>query len=235
MLVLIAGIIGINPDKPSEDLSAALEGFVKMTDAYDLAVLQKAVERVGALICAFPAHPEAVVEGQLLLRRAGERAGVKTHGSARPSSPSTALRAPPWSGELAHLDRPKIIDAMSRVARYLSDGTKGLLWTSADDLAAYTIEAGSEPGAADGARYGVQSFPTSPLEMMETYERGRGVRLERQSLGSLSEVEDMLAQARASTPPSGHPEYIWLTYPKYMVNGTWDYETPGCEPGPGIK
>ncbi|RYO85563.1 hypothetical protein DL766_007542 [Monosporascus sp. MC13-8B] len=106
--------------------------------------------------------------------------------------------------------------------------SKTLMWTSVDDPAAYTIEAVLGPGAADGGFYRVQSFRASPLEMVEAYERARSVRLERQSLGMLSEIEDMLARVRASTPPSGYHEYIRLAYTKYIMNGTWDDETPDC-------
>ncbi|RYP91110.1 hypothetical protein DL770_002766 [Monosporascus sp. CRB-9-2] len=224
-----------------------------MTGIYDLAALQKTVEGVGAVICAYHAHPKAVVEGQLLLIGAGEHAGGKLGGGhqvfhaaswnydwkrnrlgdhetcdcyisfcndARTSSTIKPIYGftgtiPEW--ELVRLNRPKMIDAASRSTS--ATGTKALFWTSADDLAAYTIEAVSEPGAADGGFYRVQSFRASPLEMVEAYEQGRGPRLERQSLGSLSEIEDMLVQARASTPLSGHHEDIGLTYAKYKMNG----------------
>ncbi len=108
MLVLIAGITGTcgqplaraalakghrvrglsrNPDKLGEDLSARLESSVRMKDVYDLAALDDAVRGVDAVICAYNAAPELVVEGQLLLLRAAERAGVKVRAAARTSTP----------------------------------------------------------------------------------------------------------------------------------------------------
>ncbi|RYP44780.1 hypothetical protein DL768_008791 [Monosporascus sp. mg162] len=192
------------PD-PSKNKRGPLRGgrgFVEITDIYNFAALQKTVESVGAVICAYRAHPEAVVEGQLLLIRAGVNLHHQTH--LRLYGHHPGVGADPL--------RPAQ-DHRRRLARYLGDGVKALFWTSADDFAAYTIEAVSEPGEADGAFYCVRNFRASPLEMMEAYMRGRGVPLERQSVGSLSEIEDMLAQARASTPPSGYHEYIGSRMP----------------------
>ncbi|RYP69657.1 hypothetical protein DL769_005227 [Monosporascus sp. CRB-8-3] len=216
---------GRNPGKLSKDLSATLKRFAKMTDIYDLAALQK-----------------AVVEGELLLLRVAERAGVK------------GFHAVPWNydwtgnrlGDHETYDRYVSFCNHARASSTIKPiyGFTGTIleWelvhsdrSSADNLAAYTTEAVSEPGEADGGFYHVQSFRALPLEMVDAHGRGRGVWLERQSLGSLSEIEDMFAPARASTPPSGHHEYIGLAYAKSMMNGTWDYETPDCERWPGVK
>jgi putative NADH-flavin reductase len=66
-----------NPDKMDKGLLSKLESFVKLQDIYDLAALQRAVDGVDAIVCAYPPHQEVVVEGQLLLLRAAERANVK--------------------------------------------------------------------------------------------------------------------------------------------------------------
>ncbi|KAI1082555.1 hypothetical protein F5B20DRAFT_507129 [Whalleya microplaca] len=103
MLVLIAGITGMcgqpvakeamakghdvrglarHPDKLDKDLASKLEGFVKMKNVYDMTALEEAVKGVDAVICAYTPKPELVVEGQLLLLRAAERAGVKVFHAA---------------------------------------------------------------------------------------------------------------------------------------------------------
>ena len=69
--------LGRNPDKLALDLSARLEGFAKMKDIYDIAALDRAVQGADAVICAYNPSPELIVEGQILLLRAAERAGVK--------------------------------------------------------------------------------------------------------------------------------------------------------------
>jgi nucleoside-diphosphate-sugar epimerase len=102
MLILIAGItgtvglpcaayaithghqvrgIGRDPEKLPMTFRTKLESFVTSSGIYDIPALDKAVANVDAVICAYGYTPEVVVEGQLLLLRAAERAGVKV-GSA---------------------------------------------------------------------------------------------------------------------------------------------------------
>jgi nucleoside-diphosphate-sugar epimerase len=69
--------LGRNPQNLDAEISNKLEGFVKLESIYDLAALDKAVQGVDAIISAVVPTPEAILEGQLLLLRAAERAGVK--------------------------------------------------------------------------------------------------------------------------------------------------------------
>ncbi|EMR70730.1 putative -like protein [Eutypa lata UCREL1] len=272
MLVLIAGITGMcgqplaqaalakghrvrglgrNPDKLALDLSARLEGFAKMKDIYDIAALDRAVQGADAVICAYNPSPELIVEGQILLLRAAERAGVKIFHAAswnmdwtrnrlgdhetydcyiafcnhaRISSPINPLYA--FTGtilewELQQTYRPKTLDGPGRIARYFGTGRGRLPWTSADDLAAYTIEAISSPTSSDGGFYRVHSFRASVLELADAYEkvRGGGVEIKRACLGSAEELEAMLRRARKEVPPYRHAEYVGLAYAKYMLDG----------------
>jgi uncharacterized protein YbjT (DUF2867 family) len=98
MLVLIAGLTGTvgqamvnaalakghevrglarNPGKLKQDVASRLEGFVQMKDIYDIAAFDMAVHGVDAIICAWNWAPEVTVDGQILLLRAAERAGIK--------------------------------------------------------------------------------------------------------------------------------------------------------------
>jgi uncharacterized protein YbjT (DUF2867 family) len=98
MLILIYGVTGMvghavaraalkaghqvrgtsrNPDKLDKDVSESLAGFVKLDDIYDIVALDKAVNGVDAIISASYYSPDAIVDGQILLLRAAERAGVK--------------------------------------------------------------------------------------------------------------------------------------------------------------
>ncbi|KAI9686692.1 MAG: hypothetical protein M1820_010569 [Bogoriella megaspora] len=98
MLILIAGItgnigskcaasairrehtvrgLGRNPDKLDESIRSKLEGFVTSSSYYDIPALERAVDGVDAVICAYGPIPELFVDGQLHLLRAAERAGVK--------------------------------------------------------------------------------------------------------------------------------------------------------------
>lgn len=97
MLILIAGItghigqhaahaaierghqirgLGRSPDKLNPEIRQKLESFIPSTTYYDIPALESAVRGVEAIICAYAGMPELALEGQLLLLRAAERAGV---------------------------------------------------------------------------------------------------------------------------------------------------------------
>lgn len=101
MLILIAGItgnvgkqaaraglerghqirgLGRSPGKLDPALRAGLESFVESKTYYDIAALDEAVKGVDAVICAYGGMPELALDGQLLLLRAAERAGIKVSG-----------------------------------------------------------------------------------------------------------------------------------------------------------
>lgn len=69
--------IGRDPSKVPASIRENLEGFVTSSGIYDLPALDKAVSGVDAIVCAWGGAPEMIIEGQLLLLRAAERAGVK--------------------------------------------------------------------------------------------------------------------------------------------------------------
>lgn len=98
MLILIAGItgnigqhaarmgfgaghnirgLGRSPDKLTPELTSCLESFVVSANYYDIAALDKACQGVDAVICAYSGLPELHLDGQLLLLRAAERAGIR--------------------------------------------------------------------------------------------------------------------------------------------------------------
>lgn len=98
MLVLIAGItgnigqhaaraglerghkirgLGRSPQKLDPSIRSQLESFVESTAYYDVPALDEAVKGVDAVICAYSGVPELALDGQLLLLRAADRAGVR--------------------------------------------------------------------------------------------------------------------------------------------------------------
>ena len=100
ILILIAGITG-NPgqalahsalsrghqvcglgrslSKLSEPLLSSLESFVSSSSFYDIPAIETAVVDVDAIIAAYATVPGLTLEGQLILPRAAERAGVKRY------------------------------------------------------------------------------------------------------------------------------------------------------------
>ncbi len=100
MLILIAGItgnygrilvkvgltkgheirgFGRSPDKLPSTISQRLESFVSCESYGDPKALAMAVEGVDAVICAYVGHAEAVLESQLALVRAVEKAHVQIY------------------------------------------------------------------------------------------------------------------------------------------------------------
>lgn len=98
MLILIAGItgnvgkhaaraglerghiirgLGRSPQKLDLSLRSQLESFVESKAYYDVPALEKAIKDVDAVICAYSGIPELALDGQLLLLRAADRAGVR--------------------------------------------------------------------------------------------------------------------------------------------------------------
>ncbi|KAF9352887.1 hypothetical protein BGX26_009325 [Mortierella sp. AD094] len=99
MLILIAGItgnlgqqlaktalerghsvrgLGRPPEKLNTELTSRLEKFITASAYYDVPALDRAMLGIDAVICAYAGRPELLLEGQLLLLRATERAGIKT-------------------------------------------------------------------------------------------------------------------------------------------------------------
>jgi uncharacterized protein YbjT (DUF2867 family) len=110
MLILVAGIsgnlgqhiarvalqnghqvrgLGRSPDKLDSDLAEALEQFVTTSSYYDIPALDRAMEKVDAVICAYSGRPELALDGNLLLLRAAERVGIDV--SAFPNADLYAL------------------------------------------------------------------------------------------------------------------------------------------------
>ncbi|KAI0150706.1 NAD(P)-binding protein [Xylariaceae sp. FL1272] len=71
-----------NPNKLSAATLGRLEKFVTSTAYYDVPALDEACAGVDAVICAYHGSNELAVEGQLMLLRAAERAGVRIYVAA---------------------------------------------------------------------------------------------------------------------------------------------------------
>jgi len=100
MLILIAGItgnlgqfftrsalsrghqvrgLGRSPFKLPQDLLLSLESFMSSSSFYDITAVERAVTGVDAIISTYGNVPGLTLEGQLILFRAAERAGVKRY------------------------------------------------------------------------------------------------------------------------------------------------------------
>ncbi|KAK7987277.1 NmrA-like family protein [Apiospora saccharicola] len=216
MLVLIAGITGTcgqhlaraamaadhrvrglthDSDDLEPDIEARLEGFVKMADAFDIQALAEACKDVDAVMCAYSWEPQLIVEGQVLLLRAAEKAGVKifhacswnydqlgdheaydsyimfcnharTSSTIRPIYGFTGL-TPQYT-----LTHPSVgVSEHENLAlNYFGDGDERDI--TAADLAAYSIAAISDPDAASGGLYHVIAFHEPDADTYEEVVRG---------------------------------------------------------------
>ncbi|KAF5259650.1 hypothetical protein FOXYS1_9727 [Fusarium oxysporum] len=280
MLILIAGITGMvgqpcaeaalarghsvrgmgrSPEKLGNNLLHRLEGFEKIDGIYDIPALDRAVAGVDAIIYASTFTPEVLMEGQLLLLRAAERAGVKifhaaswnydwTRGylgqhesydpyicfAAHVRLSSTIKPLYMFTGAIAEFifsgRRDDIWDRKTKTFKHFGDATKSLRYTTANDLAAYTVEAVTAPDAVEGGFVRVQSFEVSPADIVKAYESARGGQLKAnaQCVGSLADAEAMLAKARATTDLLDFESYIGLSYVVHPLRGSWDYEPVDC-------
>ncbi|PSN67482.1 NAD(P)-binding protein [Corynespora cassiicola Philippines] len=68
--------LGRSSDKLTGDQRSKLESFVEIRNYYDIEALDKACTGVDAVICAYAGNPIMHLDGQLLLLRAAERAGI---------------------------------------------------------------------------------------------------------------------------------------------------------------
>ena len=69
--------LGRSPTKLPEDLRNQLESFVEISGFDDRAKLDVGCSGVDAVICAYGSDPVLLLDGQLALLRASERAGIK--------------------------------------------------------------------------------------------------------------------------------------------------------------
>ena len=69
--------LGRSPSKLPEDLRNRLESFVEISGFDDVANLDTGCNGVDAVICAYGPDPVLLLDGQLALLRAAERAGIK--------------------------------------------------------------------------------------------------------------------------------------------------------------
>ncbi|KAI1129198.1 hypothetical protein F5Y10DRAFT_276900 [Nemania abortiva] len=276
MLVLVAGITGMcgqacaraafnaghdvrglarNRSKLSSDVADRLEGFVAMKDIYDIAALDQSVQGVDAIIAAVHYTPAPLVDGQILLLRAAERAGVKIfhaaswnydwsrvalgdcesydnyitfRNHARLSSTIRPLFA--FTGVIIEflfdvLPHSNPIDEEAKTLSYFGTGNEGWIFTALEDLAAYTIQAISEPNAAQGGFYYVDSFRCTTRELGQMYEQVYKTQLESKQLGTVEDLERTVQQYRETIGPLRHREYAGWVYLMLQLKGLVDYES----------
>ena len=134
MLILIAGVtgnmgqwlakfglekghsirgFGRSPHKLPADLMAQLESFVQCEDYGDRAALDRAVAGVDAVICTYISHATAILDAQLPLLRATERAGIKIYHAHSWNSDWTKTRFGDWEHYDAYMSFRRQVELSS--------------------------------------------------------------------------------------------------------------------------
>ena len=104
----------------------------------------------------------------------------------------------------------------TKTATFLADGNYICTCTTVNDLAAYTVQAISDPDSTHDGNYFVASFQTTFNDMLKTYEKSRGVKLTVETTFNYKEAEKQLAEAREKIPRHRHQEYIPFAYTRMV-------------------
>ncbi|KAH7028434.1 NmrA-like family protein [Macrophomina phaseolina] len=247
MLILIAGITGFvgipcakaaiarghkvrglarDASRLPKDVLDKLEGFESMSGYYDISALDRAVAGVDAIINTMPANPESIMEGQLLLIRAAERAGVKPIYMFTGAIAEWYFRKSPYDW-----------DSKTKTFSFHGPSTSPTRYTTAGDLANYVLEAITAPTAADGGYVCVQSFEASPEDVVKAYNAARQGRITAnlKCLGTLEDAKAQLDHGRAIYSKRECYNYLWYTYQYYIPMRAWDYEPVDVARFPNVK
>ncbi|KAF5004989.1 hypothetical protein FDECE_8514 [Fusarium decemcellulare] len=246
MLVLVYGITGMVGQPTAR---AALAAGHQIRDAYDIPAYDEAVAGVDAIISAPSGAFETALDGQILLLRAAERAGIKIFHASSWNYDWTRLPLgfhegyDPLLSFWNHACLSSTINPIATFTGTIPDyvfysstlnnpfNTKALtfscfgtgheidIFTTADDIAAYAIAAISEPTAADGGIRYVESFRASMLQPADAYEDVHSVQLKRKNLGDVDEVDRRLKEGRATTHPSNYNDYSCYIYLQIQLKG----------------
>ncbi|KAJ5144434.1 hypothetical protein N7526_001942 [Penicillium atrosanguineum] len=125
--------------------------------------------------------------------------------------------------------RDNFFDRETKTVSYFGKGDEKWIYSTVDDLAAYTIAAVAAPNATEGGVVRVQSFRASPFDIAAAYENARGTKASTHCLGSVEDVDKLLEESRRTTDPTEYTKYIGLGYVLHTLKGTWEYEAVDCE------
>ncbi|KAJ9258333.1 hypothetical protein DTO271D3_4739 [Paecilomyces variotii] len=285
MLILIAGITGFvgipcaraafarghkvrglarNANRLPDDISNQLESFETLSNNHDVAAMDRAVDGIDAIICAFAGLPELFMESQMLLLRAAERAGVKVfHASSWNydwrRSPGTHeiyddIRAFAHHVEISSTIKPIYMftgaiaeyyfrkspadwDSKTKTFNFYGPSTQPTRYTTTNDIANYVVEAITAPDASSGGYIFVQSFEASPEDIVKEYNAAREGRITAKlnCLGTLDDAKAKLDQGRAMYEKRDWPKYLWYCYQYHIPSRSWDYEPKDVSRFPNVR
>ena len=265
MLVLVAGVTGNlggflvdsfthrghqirglarNPSKLSRERRDLLESFVQVKSGCDVEQVEKACSGVDAVICAYSGAPENVLEGQIILLRAAEKAGVKR------------FLANTWNCDWRDMKigMQETYDRMIMFRRYaeLTSSIKpvhiycgvlaevffsvpghgdfgpkcGGVWDAVQKRLLY-YGTGDETWYVtteheQGGDWHVYSFATSLLDIVRVYEEVRGIKVITECKGSVMDLRREALEARSRmSRPYEYFEFCGMFYQLHTIDGTY--------------
>lgn len=117
------------------------------------------------------------------------------------------------------------INKEARTYSHYGTGDEFENWTVLENVASYAVQAVSEPNAAEGKEYHVESFKSTPRQLAQVYEEVRGIKLELISRGTAEDADKLLETARASTPAYRFLEYGYLSYLGLALRGVFLHDS----------
>ena len=128
-------------------------------------------------------------------------------------------------------------DTKSKTFNYHGSSTFQTRYTTADDIANYTLEAITAPDAAKGVSIFVESFQASPEDIASAYSaatNGR-VHVTLNCLGTIEDAKAKLDDGRAKYPKREWHKYLWYCYQVNIPSRSWDFEPVDVARFPNVK
>ncbi|KEY74886.1 hypothetical protein S7711_09962 [Stachybotrys chartarum IBT 7711] len=157
-------VIARNRSKLNEATLSQLEGFVQSKSYYDIEALDRACSGVDAVVCVYNGAPELQVDGQLLLVRAAERAGVRRYVASTWGGDFCELQLGDIDSYDGHLSFLKQVEKTSGIRpNYIFTGVLGEVMLTAKDTMDYSTK-NHGPWDPDGKRMEIWGTGDEPWQ-----------------------------------------------------------------------
>ncbi|KAK7214460.1 hypothetical protein V2G26_002463 [Clonostachys chloroleuca] len=234
-------VVARHPEKISAERFEKLESFVKATSYYDIPAIEKACAGVdAAVICAYNEAPHLQLDGQLILLRASERAGVQRFLASSFCAEYRGMQL----GEQDSYDGFLSFDAQARKSssinpNYIFTGALSeVLFATKDTMDFSTKHFG--PWEPENKRFEIwgtgdekwhwtcehdAAEADSLKQMAKIYEQVRGIPVKLDFLGSVEELHALALDGQRNGSPKAMWDYIGRVYYYHIVSGRWDMKT----------
>ncbi|KAK7178438.1 hypothetical protein PSPO01_15511 [Paraphaeosphaeria sporulosa] len=220
--------LGCSPEKLELKTRNLLDDFIQYSNYYDIPALDRACEGVDDVICAYGIIPALQLDGQLLLLRAAERAGINRFVADSYIRPiyifngvfAETLFSIPEHGHFG-LDDSNIWDSNHDRIKIWGTGHEPFYWTTERDAAEFTAEIVQRDDAEKGGFWNVCSGTHSLTQTARLYEQVRNKKVTVQMMGTVEQLREISMEARAKGNMRHYETYIGWSYQYHSISGTW--------------